>query len=81
MTCTFTAPGSCVLIYKEDNPNGDPFILHISGWRGTSSLRSYMSQHSTVHFLRLLGGDVSKYGKYFLLFMLHVTDAKYVFFK
>ncbi|KAK9736563.1 16S rRNA methyltransferase RsmB/F [Popillia japonica] len=55
------APGSCVLIYKEDIPDGDPFILHISGWRGTSSLRSYMSQHSTVHFLRLLGGDVSKY--------------------
>ncbi|KRT82829.1 hypothetical protein AMK59_3058, partial [Oryctes borbonicus] len=55
------APGSCVLIYTEEVSNGDPFILHISGWRGTSSLRSYMSQHSTVHFLRLLGGDVSKY--------------------
>ncbi|RZC27696.1 tRNA (cytosine(34)-C(5))-methyltransferase, partial [Asbolus verrucosus] len=56
------SPGSCVLIYKEEIENSDvPFIIHISGWRGTTSLRCYMSQHSTVHLLRLLGGDISKY--------------------
>ncbi|XP_022908247.2 tRNA (cytosine(34)-C(5))-methyltransferase [Onthophagus taurus] len=54
-------PGSCILIYKEENPGKETLILHVSGWRGTTSLRSYMSQHSTVHYLRLLGGDVSKY--------------------
>lgn len=65
--CLFfvTGPGSCVLIYKEEIEGSDvPLIIHISGWRGTTSLRCYMSQHSTVHLLRLLGGDVSKYGIY-----------------
>jgi tRNA (cytosine34-C5)-methyltransferase len=56
------SPGSCVLIYKEDIEGNDvPLVIHISGWRGTTSLRCYMSQHSTVHLLRLLGGDISKY--------------------
>jgi hypothetical protein len=59
----FAGPGSCVLIYKEDIEGNDvPLVIHISGWRGTTSLRCYMSQHSTVHLLRLLGGDISKYG-------------------
>ncbi|CAH1116517.1 unnamed protein product [Phaedon cochleariae] len=53
------SPGSCVLIYKEDTVN--PLMIHISGWRGTTSLRCYMDRHSTVHLLRLLGGDISKY--------------------
>jgi tRNA (cytosine34-C5)-methyltransferase len=58
----FAGPGSCVLIYKEDIEGNDvPLVIHISGWRGTTSLRCYMSQHSTVHLLRLLGGDISKY--------------------
>lgn len=58
-------PGSCVLIYTEESEvSGDsPMQLHISGWRGTTSLRCYTMQHSTIHLLRLLGGDVSKYGK------------------
>lgn len=60
----FVAPGSCLLVYKEENNENSesPLVLNISGWRGTSSLRCYMSQFSTVHLLRLLGGDVSKYG-------------------
>nr|XP_973505.1 PREDICTED: tRNA (cytosine(34)-C(5))-methyltransferase [Tribolium castaneum] len=56
------SPGSCVLIYKEEiEGSAVPLIIHISGWRGTTSLRCYMSQHSTVHLLRLLGGDITKY--------------------
>lgn len=59
----FVAPGSCLLVYREDKENTETTLtLNISGWRGTSSLRCYMSQFSTVHLLRLLGEDVSKYG-------------------
>ncbi|CAH1965534.1 unnamed protein product [Acanthoscelides obtectus] len=54
--------GSCVLIYKEESENDKtPLVIHISGWRGATSLRCYMDKHSTVHLLRLLGGDISKY--------------------
>ncbi|CAG9854912.1 unnamed protein product [Phyllotreta striolata] len=56
------SPGSCVLIYKEETST-NPLVIHISGWRGTTSLRCYMDRHSTFHLLRLLGGDVSKYDK------------------
>ncbi|XP_060531171.1 LOW QUALITY PROTEIN: tRNA (cytosine(34)-C(5))-methyltransferase [Cylas formicarius] len=56
------SPGSCILIYKENMKDSNiPLIIHVSGWRGTTSLRCYMTQHSTVHLLRLLGGDISKY--------------------
>lgn len=51
-------PGSCVLKYDEDD-----LQLDIVGWRGTKSLRAYVDQHDTVHMLRLLGADVSKYEK------------------
>lgn len=64
------SPGSCVLIYEEEVPGGKDFVLRLSGWRGTSSLRSYMTQHSTVHLLRLLGEDTSKYGA-FVSFLFH----------
>ncbi|XP_044744391.1 tRNA (cytosine(34)-C(5))-methyltransferase [Coccinella septempunctata] len=56
------SPGSCVLVYTENKDEAkEPFVLHLSGWRGTTSLRCYTTQHSTVHLLRLLGGDISKY--------------------
>lgn len=59
------SPGSCILIYTEGSEGvegKEPFYLHISGWRGTNTLRSYMSQHGIVHILRLLGADTSKFG-------------------
>lgn len=49
--------GSCLLLYKED----DDFALTLVGWRGTSSLRAYTESSDSVHMLRLLGADVSKY--------------------
>ncbi|XP_065095378.1 tRNA (cytosine(34)-C(5))-methyltransferase [Ochlerotatus camptorhynchus] len=51
-------PGSCVLQYRDDD-----LELNLVGWRGTKSLRAYVDQHDTVHMLRLLGADVSKYEK------------------
>lgn len=50
-------PGSCLLVYKED----DGFGLTLVGWRGMSTLRAYTENSDTVHMLRLLGADVSKY--------------------
>lgn len=58
----FAAPGSCMLLYREES-GSNPLTLNMSGWRGTKSLRCYMTQFSTVHLLRLLGADTSKYGK------------------
>ncbi|XP_058825989.1 tRNA (cytosine(34)-C(5))-methyltransferase [Topomyia yanbarensis] len=52
-------PGSCVLQYKAE----DGLKMNLVGWRGAKSLRAYVDQHDTVHMLRLLGADVSKYEK------------------
>lgn len=52
-------PGSCVLEYRGE----DGLEMDMVGWRGTKSLRAYVDQHDTVHMLRLLGADVSKYEK------------------
>lgn len=51
------AAGSCLLVYKES----DDFALTLVGWRGTSTLRAYTENSDSVHMLRLLGADVSKY--------------------
>lgn len=48
--------GSCILKYVDES-----FTLFIVGWRGTSSLRAYVAKDETVHILRMLGGDVSKF--------------------
>lgn len=58
MSVQMLGPGSCVLQYHDDD-----LQLDIVGWRGTKSLRAYVDQHDTVHMLRLLGADVSKYEK------------------
>lgn len=50
--------GSCVLHYKEEK-----LELHLVGWRGTRSLRAYVDVNDSVHMLRLLGADISKYGE------------------
>lgn len=56
--------GSCILVYEEENPeNPDPLKLAMVGWRGTMSLRAYVPLHDSIHYLRLLGGDFSKFGK------------------
>lgn len=54
-------PGSCVLEYEDKEKN---FDLTLVGWRGTQSLRAYVDQEDTIHMLRLLGADLTKYGTY-----------------
>lgn len=50
--------GSCVLHYEDDN-----LELHLVGWRGNRTLRAYIDVNDSIHMLRLLGADLSKYGK------------------
>lgn len=50
--------GSCVLHYKDDSME-----LHLVGWRGNKTLRAYIDVNDSIHMLRLLGADISKYGK------------------
>ncbi|XP_047119299.1 tRNA (cytosine(34)-C(5))-methyltransferase [Schistocerca piceifrons] len=57
--------GSCVLVYEGEPTNdGDMNCttpLHMVGWRGIKSVRAYVPTNDCVHYLRLLGADVSKY--------------------
>ncbi|XP_055594713.1 tRNA (cytosine(34)-C(5))-methyltransferase [Uranotaenia lowii] len=50
--------GSCILHFNDGE-----LELMLVGWRGTKSLRAYVDQHDSVHMLRLLGADCSRYEK------------------
>ncbi|CAH0717932.1 unnamed protein product, partial [Brenthis ino] len=52
------ATGSCILQYKDLSSS---LQLTLVGWRGVHSLRAYTATSDTVHYLRLLGADYSKY--------------------
>lgn len=62
----FLAPGSCVLKYVDEK-----FTLYVVGWRGSSSLRAYVDQSDTIHILRLIGADLSKFGKRLCFLVAH----------
>lgn len=51
--------GSCVLEYRGE----DGLNIYLVGWRGVRSARAYISLSDCIHYLRLLGGDVSKFDK------------------
>lgn len=65
-----TAQGSCVLVYKEEmgdmssGTKDEPLVLSLVGWRGIKSVRAYVPTNDCVHYLRLCGEDVSRYGMY-----------------
>ncbi|GLV36430.1 NOP2-Sun domain family member 2 [Carabus blaptoides fortunei] len=68
-------PGSCILCYEGTESSGkEELILKISGWRGTSSLRCYVTDFNAAHYLRLLGGDFSKYDVNKFQKTIDVTD-------
>lgn len=50
--------GSCVLHLKDEKME-----LHLVGWRGNRTLRAYIDVNDSVHMLRLLGADLTKYGE------------------
>lgn len=51
--------GSCILVFNGD----DGLNLNVVGWKGAKSLRAYLDLHDSVHLLRLLDADVSKFEK------------------
>ncbi|KAL0812064.1 hypothetical protein ABMA28_009454 [Loxostege sticticalis] len=52
------ATGSCILEFQDTESS---LQLTLVGWRGVHSLRAYTATSDTVHYLRLLGADFSKY--------------------
>ena len=52
------AVGSCIIQLKEEK-----FPIHMVGWRGNCSLRAYIAVPDSVHYLRILGEDVSVFGE------------------
>lgn len=69
------APGSCVLKYVDEI-----FSLYVVGWRGSSSLRAYVDTNDTIHILRLIGADLSKFGGFLRLLFL-VFCVIFLFFQ
>lgn len=65
--------GSCILKYEDGR-----FTLFLVGWRGSSSLRAYVDSNETVHVLRLLGADISKFGKSLIIGSVNINNI-YVF--
>jgi hypothetical protein len=69
-----TAQGSFVLVYQEEESSFTeqgvaiaipPLHLVMVGWQGAKSTRAYIPVSDCVHYLRLCGADVSKYGKWY----------------
>jgi len=54
-------------ILEMNSPEGEDglpaFKIEMIGWKGHTSLRAYVSLHERLHYLRMCGGDVSKFGK------------------
>ena len=43
--------------------NNTKLKLEIVGWKGKASVRAYVPKNDRIHYLRLIGGDTSKYEK------------------
>lgn len=55
--------GSLILDIDLQVENDGPICkLELVGWKGNSSLRAYIQKPDRIHYLRLCGADVSKYG-------------------
>lgn len=50
--------GSVVIAFHNHN---DDFTLEVVGWKGEKSLRAYIDLNDSIHLLRLLGADVTKF--------------------
>lgn len=61
----FLDPGSCIVTYETDE-----LCLNVAAWKGVRTVRAYTEVNDAVHNLRLLGADVSQYGKSFVSFFI-----------
>lgn len=52
--------GSCILNMMDKD-----FPIELVGWKGFSTLKAYVNGECRLHYLRLLGVDVSEFGNTF----------------
>lgn len=57
----------------------DKLPLELVGWKGFSTLKAYVNGECRMHYLRLLGVDVSQFGNIFVLIKLNFTLMKMIF--
>jgi len=58
--------GCCVVTYRESiggDQNNDIMTLPIVCWKGSTSLRPFVSKNEKIHFLRICGIDTSPLGE------------------
>ncbi|TRY63176.1 hypothetical protein TCAL_00487 [Tigriopus californicus] len=55
--------GSIALIYEEKEDGKTSLLVELVGWKGKETLRAYVPKNERIHFLRLIGGDTSKFEK------------------
>lgn len=55
--------GSFILIVDCEIDDGPSFTIELIGWRGNTSVKAYIGLNERIHYLRMCGQDVSKYGK------------------
>lgn len=60
--------GSCILQLQDEK-----FPIRVVGWRGSCSLRAYIAVPDGIHYLRILGEDVSMFGKKFIKSLIWST--------
>merc|ERR1719495_1547496 len=55
--------GSIALLYEEkcDDSTKPSIRLEMVGWKGKKSVRAYVPKNDRIHYLRLVGGDTSKF--------------------
>merc|ERR1719309_121673 len=53
--------GSVAMIYEKKMEEEGKFKVEVVGWKGKSSLRAYVPRNERLHYLRLIGGDTSKF--------------------
>lgn len=55
--------GSVALIYTDTDETGNETHVEVVGWKGKNSMRAYVPKNERVHYLRLIGGDITKFDK------------------
>jgi len=64
--------GSLVLLVEFPVEKDGPVCsLQLVGWKGAVSLRVYIPRNDRMHYLRLCGVDVAKFGKNTNTYPLH----------
>lgn len=69
-----TGVGSCIL-----NMDDEKLCLELVGWKGFLTLKAYINGECRMHYLRLLGADVSQFGNIYVLIKLNFILMKIFF--